>query len=102
MNQSAPSGPVVMSPGVLRRATGYSVIDPVGVMRPTPGRTPWLVNHRLPSGPSVMSAGALATVRPVENPVMLGWFACADAGSTASAATDASAAVRRQTLRGTE
>ena len=48
---------------------GYSVMSPVGVMRPMPGSRPCSVNQRLPSGPAVMSAGALATVRPVENSV---------------------------------
>jgi hypothetical protein len=57
MNQSAPSGPVVMPPGALPGvAIGNSVNSPPVVKRPI-----WLawdsVNHSGPSGPVVMAVG---------------------------------------------
>ena len=100
VNHTPPSEPVTMSPGVWSRAVGNSVIAPVGVMRATPASRPCSVNHRLPSGPAVMLAGALPAVSAELNSVTTP--ACAEAGSAAHAATDASVATRRRlTLRDT-
>ena len=66
VNQSAPSGPTVMSaanaPGV---ASGYSVTTPLVVMRPI--RSPFdSVNHSAPSGPATMSVGNAPSARSYE------------------------------------
>src|SRR6266481_2542133 len=66
VNHSAPSGPVVMTCGVLRGVgIGNSVITPAVVMRPT---LPVLnsVNHSAPSGPVVMTSGKLLAGRDRE------------------------------------
>ena len=105
MNHSAPSGPAVMwlgdspivKPGV--RPAGYSVIAPVGVIRPIPPLRPDCVNQRLPSGPVVMSTGALPGVRLVVNCVMP---AEAAAGHASSATAETSSGRRRRVrIRGT-
>src|SRR6266496_4114523 len=54
-NQSAPSGPTVMTAGrVDDPGIGNSVIAPVGETRPTRPAKPSR-NHRMPSGPATMS-----------------------------------------------
>src|SRR5690349_10895098 len=54
VNQSAPSGPLVIELGDRPPGKGKSVSDPDVVMRPT---WPDSVNHSAPSGPVVMLAG---------------------------------------------
>src|SRR4051812_15322378 len=54
-NHRAPSGPVTMSSGLpLPPPTGYMVMFPEVVIRPTCGGLDGMVNHNAPSGPVVM------------------------------------------------
>ena len=62
VNQSAPSGPVVISEGAAGTVgIGYSVMSPSVVMRPI--LSPFSsVNQRAPSGPTVIPEGWLPAV----------------------------------------
>src|SRR5208337_3807211 len=65
VNQRLPSGPAVISTGVLPGVgIAYSAMMPAGVIRPI--RLALLsVNQRLPSGPAVISTGSLLGIGPL-------------------------------------
>src|SRR5260370_34967132 len=65
-NHSAPSGPIVITVGLLPAVgTWNSAISPVVVMRPM-RLLAGSVNHNAPSGPVVMLGGALDGIRNSE------------------------------------
>src|SRR5262245_47220355 len=59
VNQSAPSGPVVIATVPLLASKGYSVITPAVVIRPI--LLAVSVNQSAPSGPAVIPEGLLST-----------------------------------------
>src|SRR5262249_33222521 len=69
VNQRLPSGPVVISSGVVPTRATASVMTPAGVIRPI--RLKFAsVNQRLPSGPVVIPRTWPRGERPAENSVM--------------------------------
>src|SRR5260370_34816198 len=81
-NHSAPSGPIVITLGLLPAVgTSNSAISPVVVMRPM-RLLAGSVNHNAPSGPVVMLVGGLEGIRnserqtagAVRTALMEGWW----------------------------
>src|SRR5215471_5456708 len=68
VNQRLPSGPVVISSGVLPTLATTSVMTPAGVIRPITLKLA-SVNQRLPSGPVVIPVTLPPGERPAENSV---------------------------------
>ena len=71
VNQSAPSGPAAMPPGLLPKVgIANSVITPAGVIRPI-RFPPGSVNQRLPSAPVVIPWAALTELNSVVLPAVV-------------------------------